>query len=1163
MNVTKCRWALTTLVVTVFLIVAVTSYSVIASALPASSSPSNQNVFSAHGIACLQTSKAFIPGSLEKGAFVSLQSKIREIRAKMVGFANAQGKNLQALRQQYKALKLRAAMYSHICAAGPSQIHALAKVTKMSITSSVFANNGVIPDAHSCWVSGLEDPGEGQSPPLIWKNVPAKAARLALLVHDKDADFIHWFVLIDKKSPWFKKGLPLDVPDEEAQDIKNSVQNENDFGIQGYSGPCPPEGENHRYTFELIALNAGAKGSEFGDTAATIKKKLRKNTIISATLTGFFTGRIYSAPSPETGNPGAPPSAPVQTATPTWTPLPPLAPPTAAPTETPTPLPISTSVSTNTPTATATHTSTPAVLGGISAALAIGASHSCAITNSGGVICWGANNYGQLGDGTNAQRLTPVNVVGLSSGVVQISAGENHTCARTNAGAVYCWGRNSYGGLGDGTTTDRSSPVLVSGMTDNVSDIAAGIFHTCAAKFDAASSSTRVWCWGLNDEGQLGNNTQINSNTPVLIAGHTALKVSAGGQHSCLTAYSGLLKCWGWNALGQLADGTTTRRLVPWPGPQGLSFSELSVSVNHGCGVTAAGAVGCWGDDASGQLGRGSKGTYSTQGLVVPGLSSGVSKIAAGGYHNCVLTSANGVKCWGDNSDGQIGSGSNVNSLPSPTDVLGLTSGVSFVASGIAHSCAVMQSGTVKCWGDNSSGQLGDNSTTDRRTPVEVMLGDFTPVPTRTATPTVTSTPTTTPSNTATATSTVTPTQTPSRTPTITRTPTTTPTMTPTRTPTYTPLPLSGVMPIGPEVVPLSAGGNHTCAILNTGSVRCWGANRSGQIGNGTSEITGLTPITVSGLTSAVTQVAGSDDTEDKSFTCALMSTGGVKCLGRNFWGQLGNWNTDDSSTPVNVVGLNSGVSLITTGWAHSCALLTSGAVKCWGYNDYGQIGNGNTGFRSTPGDVSELSSGVTQIAAGFFHTCALLSTGGVKCWGRNSYGQIGNGLVEATRLTPVDVSALSSGVTQIAAGFFHTCALLSTGGVKCWGSNNYGQIGNGLVEATRPTPVDVPSLSFGVAQITAGYNHTCALLSTGGVKCWGRNDSGQIGDGTSGTDRLSPVDVLGLASGVSAITAGMSHTCALLDTGRVKCWGYNAYGQIGDGTTSTRLTPVDVVNGN
>ncbi len=291
--------------------------------------------------------------------------------------------------------------------------------------------------------------------------------------------------------------------------------------------------------------------------------------------------------------------------------------------------------------------------------------------------------------------------------------------------------------------------------------------------------------------------------------------------------------------------------------------------------------------------------------------------------------------------------------------------------------------------------------------------------------------------------------------------------------------------------------------------------------------------------------------------TCALTSAGGVKCWGFNHDGQLGDGRGSDRSSPVDVVGLTTGVKAITAGWRDTCAVTTGGGAKCWGNNHDGQLGDGTDIDRNTPQDVVGLLAKVTAIRVGERHTCALTVEGGVKCWGNNHDGQLGDG-TRKDKVTPVDVKGLTSGVTAIAAGWRHTCALTAAGSVTCWGNNHDGQLGDGT-ETDRPIPADVVGLTSGVTAITARWRHTCALTNAGGVKCWGNNNDGQLGDGTS-HDRNTPVDVVGLTSGVKAIAAGWSHACALTTAGSMTCWGSNHEGQLGDGTGNTRKGPVDVV---
>jgi alpha-tubulin suppressor-like RCC1 family protein len=366
----------------------------------------------------------------------------------------------------------------------------------------------------------------------------------------------------------------------------------------------------------------------------------------------------------------------------------------------------------------------------------------------------------------------------------------------------------------------------------------------------------------------------------------------------------------------------------------------------------------------------------------------------------------------------------------------------------------------------------------------------------------------------------------------------------------------------------VSAGLDFTCGLTTVGGAKCWGYNVQGELGDGTTTSRSV-PVDVLGLTSGVAAVSAGGD-----HACALTTGGAVKCWGVNDQGQLGDGTTTSSNSPVDVSGLASGVASVSAGGDHSCAVIAAG-LKCWGNNYNGQLGDGTTTSRSTPVDVQGLSSGVASVSTGSGYTCAVTTVSAALCWGSNYYGQLGNGSVTMTGCycvpTPALVSGLSGGVGAIAARFDHTCALTTSGGVKCWGPNFAGQLGNGTTTDSF-TPVDVSGLTSGSVAVSAGEYYSCALTAGSGMKCWGSNGDGVLGTGSnSGPQQCIlqgifiyqcstvPVDVVGLSSGVDAIAAGPFHSCVVM-AGGVKCWGNNDYGQLGDGTITSRAAPVDVV---
>ncbi len=332
--------------------------------------------------------------------------------------------------------------------------------------------------------------------------------------------------------------------------------------------------------------------------------------------------------------------------------------------------------------------------------------------------------------------------------------------------------------------------------------------------------------------------------------------------------------------------------------------------------------------------------------------------------------------------------------------------------------------------------------------------------------------------------------------------------------------------------------------------VKCWGINGEGELGDGTTNWASPTPVDTIGLSSGVIALAAGFH-----HTCAINNLGGVECWGRNSTGQLGDGTTTSSNTPVNVVGLSSGAIAIAAGIEHTCALISGGAVKCWGRNWAGQLGDGTFNDSLTPVTVSGLSSGATVLVVGAAHTCASTGTG-VKCWGRNWENQLGDG-TQTNSSVPVNVGSLSDTILSISAGYDFTCALNDQGNIKCWGRNSEGQLGDGT-RTDRLYPVLTQGLTGGAISIASNGQSSCAMLTGRSVKCWGMNDSGQAGDNTV-SRLLKPESVVNSPSPAISLSVGFNNSCIIGNDGKAYCWGVNNWYQIGDNTRIDRSDPCQV----
>jgi alpha-tubulin suppressor-like RCC1 family protein len=609
-------------------------------------------------------------------------------------------------------------------------------------------------------------------------------------------------------------------------------------------------------------------------------------------------------------------------------------------------------------------------------------------------------------------------------------------------------------------------------------------------------------------------------------------QIAAGWTHTCALTSAGGVQCWGDNGFGQLGTGTQQTSFTPVP-VQGLSSGVVAVAASNSfsCALLASGTVDCWGTGGFGQLGTASS-VGSPTPVAISGLAPNIMAIAAGGDFVCALAKAGTVQCWGNDAVGELGDGprdgGNTTS-PSPVSVQGL-SGVTEITAGDAHACALV-SGVVWCWGQGASGQLGNGSTSKSATPVQVKtLTGVTAIAagTETTCALTGSQMVCWGGNNANEIE---------------------------QSPNPSPSPVAiTALPGTPSAIAM--GGKNVCAVIE-GGLECWGANVYGQIGNDEIAPAVAFPAAVSNLGTGVAGVSVA-----VNHSCALLTGGVASCWGFDFEGELGNGGMNGSG-PVSVKGLTTGVTGVSAGGGHACAVTSAGAASCWGDNEFGDLGAGATTVTvsTAPQPVSGLSQGVVHVSSGYGHSCATTSNL-VECWGYNAYGQLGNGTTTDSS-APVQVTVGGGAPVSVAAGGHFTCALTTANGLKCWGDNSSGQVGNGTIGGQQ----NAPAPAFGtqltnVSAVSAGGAFACAMTGVNTqVMCWGDDSEGQLGPNGASYTGASPVQIAGLKASVQAIALGDKHACALETGGIVQCWGANDYGQAGASPTMlTSSTPVTVI---
>ena len=792
------------------------------------------------------------------------------------------------------------------------------------------------------------------------------------------------------------------------------------------------------------------------------------------------------------------------------------------------------------------------------AQLALGLTHTCVRAIDGSVSCFGDNSEGQLGL-PSATGVTNPTVVPSINDAVEVVASQSQTCVRRGSGQIVCFGDDFQGQIGDGLPGNPSTPVTVRGIANAVG---IGLSGSTAC---AVLADTTAQCWGGNDSGQLGDGTTRDRPSPGPVLDGSApltgiAQIAGGYRHNCVRMIDGTVRCWGNDSLHSLGDGGNTNSAVPIRVAGITAVRQIVAGGWHTCALRDVdGSVWCWGGNQFGELGEGT--IADETGVVQVRGISGATQIAAGEGHTCALLSDGTVWCWGADIRGQLGDGATANHRAFPVRVVGLDHVIS-IRAGWSESCARTAAGASWCWGAGDSGELGNGDGSDQPAPVQLLVSPIDDIACGNS-------------------------------------------FTCARRPadhtlvcwgnglvdqlgqgvsqnSPAPVVVRGVS----DVDQIEAGPYSSCALVHDGTVRCWGWNLLGGLGDGTTS-TRRTPTAVTGL-GVVTDVA-----DGFGFTCARLDDGTARCRGAGAFGQLGDMGIDSRNEAAPVLSL-ANVAQIDAGVGHACATLTTGTLQCWGLNASGQLGappsNPGRGF---PLDVPGLTN-VRSVATGGRHSCALHTDGTVACWGANDVGQLGR---PTTSTCPVGYDVATGGqihsaldpscdptpalvpgidhAVEIRAGGSHTCARRDDGSVLCWGANAFGQLGAGRTSAFEG-PVSVMSLvdcdglsagrrvrcdfeasaSFPQCVATSD-DHTCAHRRDGSVSCWGRNDRGQLGDGTT-DDRSSPVPVNGL-SATASIVAGGAHSCARLTDGTVQCWGDDSDGQLGDGGFVMRTRPVSV----
>jgi alpha-tubulin suppressor-like RCC1 family protein len=724
---------------------------------------------------------------------------------------------------------------------------------------------------------------------------------------------------------------------------------------------------------------------------------------------------------------------------------------------------------------------------------------------------WGHNNWGQLGDNNEiaTPRSSPVQTVTRGTNWKQASCGYNSTVAIKTDGTLWTWGYNSEGHLGDGTTAYKISPVQTVVGGDNWKQASIGrsplYIHTAAVKTDGS-----LWIWGNNFSGQLGDGTTDAKSSPVqtITGGYNWKQVSCGRQFTAAVKADGTLWVWGDNSYGALGDGTGVSKSSPVQIVTGTNnWDQVSCGYYHAAAVKTDGTLWSWGDNYNGQLGDNTTASKVSPVQDITGGNNWKQVSCGDGFTAAVKTDGT-LWAWGKAANGVLGDDTTVNKS-SPVQLITGGNNWKQVSCGYQSTAAVKTDGTLWTWGQNSYGELGDGTMVSKSSPAQTVMGG------------------------------------------------------------YRWLSVS----IGPHALAIAAdvisGDRGGTGVANTNKTITIGGNltTSGAFDT-TLTSTANTSVTlpVTGTLATLNDIATPNDVEALNDKIEL--EGAAWLWGTGEYGALGDDTGTNRSSPIQTITGGSNWKQASCGFHSTAAVKTDGTLWGWGSNNDGQLGDGTRGTpRYSPVQTTiggnnwkQVSRGKSQTST---HTAAVKIDGTLWTWGNNNAGQLGDGTTTSAfdrKTSPEQTITGGTNWKQVSCGLNYTAAIKADGTLWTWGQNSYGQLGDDSV-VDRSSPVQTIAGGNIWKQVACGYRHTAAVKTDGTLWLWGRNYFGQLGDDTI-TDKSSPIQTVAGGTDWNLVSGGETHTAAVKANGSLWLWGFNGDGRIGNDETTNYSSPVQTITG-